>query len=323
MSREAAIPPPSRSWKDIRQGVSTRAMSRQGRRRMVWAGVKLAFGCVAGAGLVVAALVVYQTWVSDPARLKEPVKSVPLRQVIFSTDGVLERAWLDQTLALPRTASLMGLDLTGLERRLLESGQVQSVVLRRRFTDNSLEVAVHERVPVARLMVQSGDAVPRMRLVAADGVVYEGTGYDRTTLERLLWLDGVALRRSGRGGLEPIAGMDAVANLLRTAEGLVPRLYAGWRIVSLARLASDGEIIVRSRDVPEIIFDTDSGFPRQLAKLDYIVESMRAHGNPPVARIDFSVGSQVPVELQTPGPRPAGGMTVSQTLTQPRQRRDF
>ena len=290
---------------------------------MVLAGVRLTAACVFGFGCVVAALVVYQTWVSDPARLKEAVKSVPLRQIVFSTDGVLERAWLDQTLALPRNASLMALDLTALEKRLLESGQAQSVVLRRRFTDNALEVAVHERVPVARLMVQSGDSAPQLRLVAPDGVVYEGTGYDQATLEQLPWLDGIALRRTARGGLEPIAGMERVANLLRSAQALVPRLYASWQVVSLARLGADNEIIVRSRDVPEIIFDAGRGFPRQLAKLDYIVDSIRTHGNPPVARIDFSVGSQVPVELQAAGSAKSDRYTLSSATSQPRQRRDF
>ena len=110
MSQPATIPPFSRSWKDIRQGVSPRAMSKEGRRRMVFASVKFAALCVFLFGGIWAAVEVYQTWESDPARLKEPVKAVPLRQIVFATDGVLERAWLDQTLALP--ASTTGVPMT-------------------------------------------------------------------------------------------------------------------------------------------------------------------------------------------------------------------
>jgi hypothetical protein len=323
MSLATSTPPHSRSWKDIRQEVSTHAMSREGRRRMVLATVKvLALGSVIVGGACLA-LELYQTWQSNPARLKEPVKAAPLRQVVFSTDGVLDRAWLDQTLALPRTASLMTLDLTALEARLLATGQVQSVVLRRRFGDNSLVVTVQERTPIARLMVQVGNASPRMRLAARDGVTWEGVGYDGAALERLPWLDGFTLRRTERHGFEPIAGMDEVANLLSAAEGLAPELCAGWQVVSLTRLASDQELIVRSRDIPEIIFDTRVGFAHQLAKLAYIVDSIRKHGNPPMARIDFAAGSQVPVELQSslnlqparaPAPKPS---------SQPRSKRDF
>jgi cell division protein FtsQ len=298
-------------------------MSRQGRRRVVLAGVKLAIWCVVGVGCVLAALVAYETWENDPVRLKEPVKSVPLRQVVFSTDGVLDRAWLDQTLALPKNASLMALDLTGLEKRLLSSGQAQSVVLRRRFNDSALVVAVQERTPVARVMVQSGDSPPEMRLVARDGVVYEGTGYERSLVDRLPWVGGVALRRTAGGGLEPIAGMDRVDDLLRAARGLSPGLYAGWEVVSLARLASDNEIVVRTREIPEVIFDAAGGYPRQLAKLDFIVDSLRNHGNPPVARVDFSVGSQVPVALQDARPGKPGGSAFTQSASPTTKRRDF
>lgn len=323
MSQPATIPPSSRSWKDIRQGVSPRAMSKEGRRRMVFASVKFAALCVFVFGGIWAAVEVYQTWESDPARLKEPVKAVPLRQIVFATDGVLERAWLDQTLALPANASLMTLDLSALENRLLASGQVQSVVLRRRFADNTLMVTVQERTPVARVMVQIGEASPRMRLVARDGVVYEGVGYERTVLERLPWLDGIQLRRAAKSGFEPIEGMERVAGLLTAAQGLIPLLCADWQVVSLARLASDQEIIVRSREIPEIIFDARGDFPRQLAKLAYIVESLKAHDAPPMKRVNLALGGQVPVELQDSTPLKPARSSLPKTIPQPKQRRDF
>ena len=323
MSQPATIPPPTRSWKDIRQGVSTQAMSKEGRRRMVLASVKFAVVCVVVFGCAWAAFEVYQTWESDPARLKEPVKAVPLKQIVFATDGVLARAWLDRTLALPGSASLMTLDLSALQDRLLASGQVQSVVLRRRFADNTLVVTVQERSPVARVMVQIGGASPQLRLVARDGVVYESAGYERAVLERLPWLDGVRLRRTARSGFEPIAGMERTAGLLSAAQGLVPLLCADWQVVSLARLASDQEIIVRSRIIPEIIFDAQGDFPRQLAKLDYIVESLKTHGAPPMKRVNLALGGQVPVELQESAPLKPARSALPKTTSQPKQRRDF
>ena len=332
------MPPTSRSWKDIRQGVNSQAMSKEGRRRMVFTSVKFAVVCVIVFSGIWAVFEVYQTWERDPARIKEPVKAVPLKQAVFATDGVLTRAWLDQTLALPGSTSLMTLDLPALENRLLASGQVQSVVLRRRFADNTLVVTVRERLPVARVMVQIGGALPQLRLVARDGVVYEGVGYERTGLERLPWLDGVRLRRTAKSGFEPIAGMEQIAGLLTAAEGLVPLLCADWQVVSLARLASDQEIIVRSREIPEIIFGAQGDFPRQLAKLDYIVEFLKTHDAPPIKRVNLALGGRVveegdtlriqgdqdvPVELQEAAPLKPARSPLPKTNSQPKQRRDF
>jgi cell division protein FtsQ len=250
MSLSATNSPLSRSWKDIRQGVNQRAMSKEGRRRRILAAAKFVTVCIVVVGAAWAGLEFYLTWETNPARLKDAGPSVPLKQVVFSADGVLDRAWLDQNLALPKNASLMKLDLAALESRLLASGQVQAVVLRRRFTDNALVVTVQERLPIARLMVQVGESSPRPLLVARDGVVYDGVGYEPAALNLLPWLDGVGLRRTPRHGFEPIAGLDRVAALLTAAQGLVPDLCAGWQVISLARLASDQEIIVRSREIP-------------------------------------------------------------------------
>ncbi|HTX66429.1 MAG TPA: cell division protein FtsQ [Opitutaceae bacterium] len=323
MPPPASIPPSARSWKDIRQGVSKRAMPREGRRRMWLASAKFALGCAVVVGCGVAFLAVYQVWQSDPARLKEPVKAAPLQRVAFSTDGVLDRAWVDQTLALPRNASLMGLDLAALERRLLASGQVHSVVLRRRFADNALVVSAQERTPVARLMGQAGGDTPRELLVARDGVAFAGSGYDPAALARLPWLDGIELKRTADRGFEPIPGMEPVAQLLAAAGALVPELAGGWQVVSLARYTSDEEIIVHSRDVPEIVFDAQVSFPHQLAKLAYIVESLHTHGDPPLARVDLAVGNQVPVELREAVSLQPTRPTLFPSAPQPRPRRDF
>jgi cell division protein FtsQ len=235
----------------------------------------------------------------------------------------LDRAWLDRTLALPRKASLMSLDLAALEQRLLASGQAQSVMLRRRFADNCLVVAAQERVPVARVMAQVDDEPARLRLVARDGTVFEGVGYEEAALEKLPWLDGVHLRRSARHGIEPIAEMVRTAELLQTARRMVPELFSGWQVVSLARMASDQEILVRSTLIPEIVFDVRDEFPRQLARLDYIIDFLRTKGAPPLQRIDLALGGQVPVELQEAAPLKPAHVPPRKPVSQPKQRRDL
>jgi cell division protein FtsQ len=323
MSQPATIPPPSRSWKDIRQGVSPRAMSKEGHRRRRFANFKFAAICALVLGGIPAAIELYLTWESNPSKITDPGPSVPLKRAVLSTDGVLDQAWLDRTLALPRNASLMNLDLAAAEQRLLASGQVQSVVLRRRFADNTLAVSVREREPVARMMVQSASEPPRLWLVASDGVVFDGAGYETAALQRLLWLDGVPLRRSANHGFEPIAEMRRTAELLRTARALVPDLVTGWQVVSLAAFASDHEITVRSALVPEIVFDAGREFSPQLARLDYIVDFMRTKGALPVQRIDLALGGQVPVEMQEAGSLKSARVSPLNKASQSKLKRDF
>jgi hypothetical protein len=224
--------------------------------------------------------------------------------VVFVTDGVLDRAWLDRTLALPPKTSLMALDLRVLESRLLASGQVLGVVLRRRFGDNALVVTLQERAPVARMAVQIGGAVPTRLLVARDGVAYAGAGYDERVVARLPWLDGLSLRRAGQHGFEPIAGMERVAALLTAAREVVPELVDGWRVMSLARFASDGEIIVQSSEIPRIVFDAAGDYSQQLAKLHVIVQTLQVKGASAVDQVNLALGSQVPVALRDASPLP-------------------
>lgn len=299
-------------------------MSKEGHRRKTLAGLKFAGICALVFGALTAGIEIYLTWENNPASIKDPGGGVPLKQLAFSTDGVLDRAWLERTLALPKKASLMSLDLAALEQRLLASGQAQSVMLRRRFADNCLVVAAQERVPVARLMAQVDDEPARLRLVARDGTVFEGVGYEPAALEKLPWLDGVHLRRSAQHGIQPITEMGRTAELLQTAGRLVPDLFSGWQVVSLARMDSDQEILVHSTLIPDIVFDARDEFPRQLARLDYIVDFLRTKGAPSLQRIDLALGGQVPVELQEAVPLKPARVAPHKTVSQPnKQRRDL
>jgi len=324
MKLPAPIPPPARSWRNISQGGAAHVTTKAGRRRRLAAAVRNAALVAVGLGALWAGVEVYLTLEYNPSRLKEPVRAVPLRQIAFSTDGVLNRAWLDRTLSLPSEASLMTLDLVALERRLLASGQVKIASLRRRFGDNTLVVALQERSPVVRIQVQEGDSSPRLAYVARDGVVYLGEGAGPAGAERLPWLDGVRLRRTPRHDFEPVPGMELVADLLATAQTLAPELSDGWTIVSLSRLAADQEIAVRSRDIPEIVFDAKESFSHQIAKLAYIADSLRRQNLPPMQRVNLALGEQVPVEMQAAAPSKAAAPAAARPAApSTAQRRDF
>ncbi len=287
-------PPPGRSWRNIRQEVSAPAMSRRGRRRQVFAWLKICALCTFTA---VAAWGVYgiaHEWRTDRAALATAVRSEPVRDVVLITDGVLTQKWVSGVLQLPKSASLMSLELAVLRDKLLAHGQVRVAVLTRSFPD-TLVVTLQERTPVARVQASEGGA-PTQLLVAKDGVVYDGLNYDRQMLAGLPWLDGIRLVRTGNT-YAAIEGMSDVSALLSTAQLQAPHLYRDWLIVSLARLAERDEIVVRAQDIPEIVFSRKRDFFKQIAQLDYVIEAASVLPEPALKSVNLSLEGQVPVQL--------------------------
>jgi cell division protein FtsQ len=247
----------------------------------------------------------------SPRHVPQVAKTVPVRRLELKTSvgGALDVAWLERTLALPHEAALMELDLERLRARLLADGQVVSATLARSFPDR-LIVRLTERMPVARVRVEfSGE--PRDLLVAPDGFVFQGTGFEPAMLATLPWLSGIALVPAG-AGFRPVAGMPAVAQLLADAQFAAMHLYQSWLAVSLARLPVDRELEVTTKNGTTIVFNATGEFFVQLATLDYLLEKM---ANTPMARarIDLTLGRNVPVTIEPPASRTGDGGAVPRT----------
>ena len=276
-------------------------MGREGKKRLV-----MAIGNVVAIVLlvVVSAWGVYELvnlWETNPKRITSPTKGLPLRDFAVRTDGVLDKPWVQRTLDLPKSVSLMDLELVNLKRRLEESGQVSKAVIERRFPD-VLVVTLQERTPVARIMARIGDASPVVFVVARDGTVYSGFGYNAEMADALPFIDGVKLVREG-SGFARIDGMDVVADLLGTAQASAPPLYRSFKVVSLARFGLDRTLMVKSAEVDSITFgSSQDSFYRQLARLDYILAETRRQNAPgQLKTVNLAIGDkQVPVSFESP-----------------------
>jgi hypothetical protein len=297
MSKDTIVLPESRTWRDIPQQVKPRAMSPEGRRRVTFGAVR------ATIATVVLSAVAWACWETFEAfqggRPDSTAGSERIRSLVLVTDGVLDKAWLTRTLALPADATLMGLDLQALRGRLVADPQVGSASVIRNFPD-TLTVRISERSPVARLMAQGGGGASQMLLVSRDGAAFAGTGFDPAIVATLPWLDGVTLVRRG-SGFAPIEGMVAVGDLLASAKLEAESLYRTWQVVSLARLASDGEIDVRTRQGMRIVFSAREDDLRQIAKLDRVV-AQSTDPTRPLTLVNLALGSQVPVTYGTAAP---------------------
>ena len=290
-------------------------MSNEGRKRLKVATVKSVVAlfvlCLGGWGIYA----VVTTWETNPTALKSPVKGVPVKAIDLRSDGVLDQGWVTRRLALSKTAGLMELDLPALRARLLDFGQVRTAVITRKFPA-TLVVMLEERTPVARVHAQLGHAQPQDMLVARDGVIFEGVGYDPNLINSLPYLADVSLKMTN-GRFLPLAGMEKVAELLSTARANIPALYANWQIVSLARFALDGFIVVQSKEIKEITFGTrESDFFKQIAQLDLVVEEAQLKPDHPAVSVNLAIGetqggAQVPVVFEATPLAPAADSVKS------------
>jgi cell division protein FtsQ len=308
-----------RSWRDIRQEVSSPAMSRHGRRRRLAAWLKVTLYSTLIVGAAWGALMLVHEWRTDRTALTSAVRSEPVRDVVVITDGVLTRDWAARVLALPKSITLMALELPALRDKLLQDGQVRVAVLTRSFPD-TLVVTLQERTPVARVQASDGLGAPRQLLVAKDGVVYDGLNYDKKMIGSLPWLDGIRLVRAGPG-YQAIDGMADVSALLSTAQLQAPHLYRQWRVVSLARLADADEIVVKAQDIPEIVFSRKRDYFKQVARLDYVIDRALLLPEPAgLKSVNLAFDGQVPVQLTSP-PAELARATAPSFSLQPSQRK--
>lgn len=311
---------PGRSWRTIRQEVSSPALSRRGRRRRLVAWLKVT-GLIASVSLAGwGAYGLVHSWASDRATLANAVHSAHVRETVLITDGVLDQKWVTGVLGLPKGASLMTLDLPALRDKLLAHGQIRVAVLTRSFPD-TLVVTLQERSPVARVQARESDGSTRQLLVAKDGVAYEGFGYDKPLLASMPWLDGVRLVKAGRG-YAPISGMADVSALLSTAQLQAPHLYQNWLVVSLARLEESDEILVKAQDVPQVVFSRKRDYYKQIARLDYVLDAAGALAEPGLQSVNLTFDGQVPVRLLGPAAnQPAAPVELPRFPLQPSQRK--
>lgn len=288
-------------------------MSREGRRRFAMGAIR------AVVGLLVLGSVAWGAWevaaeLRDPSSAPDAAKSDRIRSLVLVTDGVLDKGWLARTLAIPASATLMGTDLDQMRSRVLADAQVSSAAVIRNFPD-TLTVRISERSPVARVMAQQGDGPARLLLVSRDGVVFAGKGFDQGMVDSLPWIDGIKLVRRGEA-IAPIEGMASVADLLASAKLEAEALYRTWRVVSIDRLASDGEIEVHTRDGMRIVFGAREDYLRQIARLDLLIDSS-TDPTRPLREVDLSLGAQVPVVYGTAaptlGPPPAASAKAAST----------
>ncbi len=152
----------------------------------------------------------------------------PLEQLKFSTNGVLDKAWLVNHVTLPWKQSLLSIDLEKLQQQILKFTQIESVNLCRDFP-NTLEITLKEREAFAKLLLKNGKQ-SRLGLVDKNGNIFSPIKYQREVLKIYPILTGVSKKIVANN---QIIGFSDIVYLLNVLKEKSPDLYAAISRVSL------------------------------------------------------------------------------------------
>ncbi|NBB77903.1 MAG: FtsQ-type POTRA domain-containing protein [Verrucomicrobia bacterium] len=289
------------SWRSLAGGSRNRRIQSPAarKRRLIRIGKVLAamllFSLLVGG---IAAVVVALLQRDDPIQVSTPSK--PIERILFDTDGVLPDRWLSTVVDLRRGRTLMEVDIHEMKRRLEAHGQVKSASVERVFPD-ALKIRVREREPLLRMRVAGSGGQTELRIVARDGTLYEGVGYPEASLRRMPYL---VPYRHANGRIQPLRGIERVAELLEVTRRTQPNFFRTWQIVSLEYYSGDpdlpGQVIeVQTSLVPRIIFGLNTEFSRQLDRLAVVLNYVQSRGNPALKRIDLSLRESAAVRFES------------------------
>jgi hypothetical protein len=151
-----------------------------------------------------------------------------------------------------------------------------------------------------KLKMQTSQGGEFLRCVSESGLVYEGIGYPEAFLEALPFL--IPYRHSNQKYL-PINGLNYIAPLidLLKEEGLIERIRL--QSISLENFSGDAEfpgqiIEVNSGLIPRILFSAYNEYPKQVARLNYILSYVNGSGNREIERVDLSLRDSAAVQFK-------------------------
>ncbi len=283
----------SAGWKSLKSKSSRRPISRPALRKKLNFGFKFSLLTVLfTAGLCGLIWLVFVEKDSGGETLKFSGSAVPIKQIQFSSDGVLSHQWFARWLGPVRKMSLLDIDLEELHTELLREEQITGAQISRVFPAK-LVVRIKERHPVLVLRLKDKKTGFKDWFVSTDGSVYRGEGYSNSRMSTLpsLKVSPADLKRDATGeGFQKLSGISYVAPLLELARRQYPDFYRDWSIISYERPSEEdpgAHILVQSKKVGRIRF-APTGYASQLRRLRYLLTEPKFRQSQFVRSIDLS-----------------------------------
>ena len=222
-----------------------------------------------------------------------------VKRVLFYTDGVLDETWLSGVIQINRNMRLMDINIFEMKHVLEGFDQVIKAEVVRVFPD-ALRIQLEEEIPIFKLKMQTNEGAEFLRYVGKTAVVYDGIGYSEAFLDGLPYL--VPYRHPNQKYL-PINGLNYIVPLIDLLEesGLTKRIRL--QSISLKSFSGDvefpGQIIELNSDlIPRILFNAYNDYPKQIARLNYILSYLNGSGNQEVERVDLSLRDSAAVQFK-------------------------
>jgi len=249
--------------------------------------------------------------------IDESVTATPAAGTLrYKTDGFLSPDFVKKIIA--NGAEGFARDVRSIKADLEADNQVVAADVRRRG-DGSLDIALRERLAVAKIASLPGKATPmQVRIVASDGQTFAGAGYPEQAIRNLPEIQDY--RATGSDDKMLIEGIEIAAPFLLSVRTTYPNLYKQWSAVSLrdcfgAQEDSPGSnlrVTVRSGTQPmdrpalvEIVFST-ANWRNELALLSRINvdEMLRRPGTTSQAYVlKMSIQNRTNAASPVPEPR--------------------
>ena len=162
--------------------------------------------------------------------IEESVTATPAAGTLrYKTDGFLSADFVKKIIA--NGAEGFARDVRSIKADLEADNQVVVADVRRRG-DGTLDVALRERLAVAKIASTPGKAAPmQVRLVASDGQTFAGAGYPEQAVRNLPEIQDY--RATGSDDKMLIEGIEIAAPFLLSVRTTYPNLYKQWSAVSL------------------------------------------------------------------------------------------
>ena len=218
--RDAFMGPADRDWRAlVPQDVNRVPEGEIGRKRAVRSKLPtvlaIGFFAVLAGGL---------WWAVDDSAASAPAAG----SFRYKTDGFLSADFVKKVVA--NGPDGFGRDIRLIKADLEADNQVVAADVRRR-ADGTLDIALRERLAIAKIALLPAKGSLQVRLVASDGQTFAGSGYPEQAVRNLPEI--LHYRASGSDDKMLIEGIEIAAPFLLTVRTSYPHLYKQWSAVSL------------------------------------------------------------------------------------------